>query len=359
MKKTFLSMLLIGSSCALFAQGGQAKKDTVPDTIPTTIVRDTVPVKDTVPKTTVTPTTPTTQTPTNPSTPDDKTTLKSTGQYSAYSAAVSVPPNIQGSFTTNFPGVSDVRWEQNQDWYRASYTTGGRRMRMMYDTRGNSFALALPVTSGLIPDDVIEKAYTLYGDNVYDITRLMLAPPKPDTTMAATTMNPTMPSATTDTTVSAEVTTDTSVAADPNAAVTNPAAVSGNPSMMTITVPPRGVIYQVRIIENGEVRTERMNEDGTPYTEAYWRVPDEQEMNQMDPNMNPTQPAPADSVQQMAPTDTSSMQRQDSTMHDQDSLIDDPDKSDDQKSEPDPNAPQKDSSQKSDATLPSSPKKEQ
>ena len=352
MKKTFLSMLLVGSSCALFAQGGQAKKDTVPDTIPATIVRDTVP------KTTVTPTptpTPTTQTPTNPSTPDDKTTLKNTGQYSAYSAAVSVPPNIQTSFTTNFPGVSDVRWEQNNEWYRASYTTGGRRMRMMYDTRGNSFAVALPVTSGLIPDEVIEKAYTLYGDNVYDITRLMLAPPKPEPNTMVATMNT---DSMANVNANANVSTDTTVSADANAEVTSNAAVSGNVNMMTAPLPPRGVIYQVRIIENGEIRTERMNEDGTPYTEAYWRVPDEQQMP-MDQGVSPTPVAPADSLQQTAPADTSTMQPQDSTMHDQQGVLDSTDKSDSDTSQPDPNAPKSDSSQKSDATLPSSPKKEQ
>lgn len=318
MKKAFLSMLIIGSSCALYAQVEQTTKDTVPNA---------------------------TVTPPPTSTPDDKTTLKSSGQYSAYSAAVSVPPNIQSSFTTNFPGVSDVRWEQNNEWYRATYTTGGRRMRMMYDTRGNSFALALPVTSGLIPDDVIEKAYTLYGDNIYDITRLMLAPPKPEPNM----MSPTM---STDTTTMANpnVPADTTVSADPNA------AVSGNANMMTATLPPRGVIYQVRIIENGELRTERMNEDGTAYTEAYWRVPDEQQMT-MDQGVSPTPVAPADSVQQMAPADTSTMHQQDSTMHDQ-GAIDNPDGTDSDSSQPDPNAPQSDSSQKSDATLPSTPKKE-
>jgi len=331
MKKAFLSMLVIGSSCALYAQVEQTTKDTVPNA-------------------TVTPT----QT---PSTPDDKTTLKSTGQYSAYSAAVSVPPNIQTSFTTNFPGVSDVRWEQNNEWYRATYTTGGRRMRMMYDTRGNSFALALPVTSGLIPDDVIEKAYTLYGDNVYDITRLMLAPPKPEPSPMATTMNSdSMANANVDANANANVSTDTTVSADANAEVTSNAAVSGN--MMTATLPPRGVIYQVRIIENGEIRTERMNEDGTAYTEAYWRVPDEQQMP-MDQGVSPTPVAPADSMQQTAPADTSTMQTQDSTMHDQQGALDNTDKSDSDTSQPDPNAPQSDSSQKSDATLPSSPKKEQ
>ena len=59
MKKAFLSLLVIGSSCALYAQVEQTTKDTVPNA-------------------TVTPTAPTTQ---NPANPDDKTTLKSTGQY--------------------------------------------------------------------------------------------------------------------------------------------------------------------------------------------------------------------------------------------------------------------------------------
>ena len=156
MKKTILSMLLLGSSCAIFAQTEQTRDTTVnPTNTPTS-----------------TQTQNTSANTMNSTTPDDKTTLKSTGNYSAYNAVVNVPPSIRTSFETANPGMADVRWEQNNDWYRATYTTGGRRMRMMYDMRGNSFAVALPVTQGLIPEEVIQKAYTLYGDNIYDITRL-------------------------------------------------------------------------------------------------------------------------------------------------------------------------------------------
>lgn len=253
MKKTFLSMLLVGSSCAVFAQVEQTTTDTVPTT-----------------------TTPTTQpTMNNGSTPDDKTTLASSGQYAAYSAAVSVPSSIQTQFTTANPGASDVRWEQNNQWYRASYKVGAHRMRMMYDMRGNSWAIALPVTSGLIPDEVIERAYTLYGDNVYDITRLKTAP------KAMTS------STTTTTTTGTDVTANNSTTVNN---VDNSAAVNNNQNsgtgMSTSTMNVGGEIYQVRIIENGVLRTERMNEDGTPYTEAYWRVDSVDANNMNNQNMN-------------------------------------------------------------------------
>jgi hypothetical protein len=326
MKKTFLSMLLIGSGCALFAQVQQTTRDTVPTTT----------------------TTPLNTTPTT-STPDDKTTLRSTGNYSAYNAVVSVPSNIQTSFTTANPGVTDVRWEQNNDWYRATYTTGARRMRMMYDMRGNSFALALPVTQGLVPDEVIEKAYTLYGDNIYDITLLKTAPPKQNT-MNTTTMNNSGTMNGTTTTVNTTTTT--------NPPANGTTAMNNGTTMNTGTMNVGGIIYQVRVIENGEVRTERMNEDGTPYTESYWRVDsvdvntmNAQDMNQQNVNQQNWNNTTTDSLQQV--TDTSRTNMSDSTMNNAPQSSNTP--SDGTGNEA-PTSPTDDSSNKAntDATLPNS-----
>lgn len=272
MKKTFLSMLLVGSSCAVFAQVEQTTTDTVPTTTQPTMTQ------------------PTTTQPT-----DDRTTLASTGQYSAYSAAVNVPTSISTQFTTAYPTATDVRWEQNADWYRATYKVGAHRMRTMYDMRGNSWSLALPVTNGLIPDDVIERAYTLYGDNVYDITILKTAP-KAMTSSAATT---------TTTGVDANANMNNNANVNANADVNANANVSGT-TMGTSTLNVGGVIYQVRIIENGVLRTERMNEDGTPYTEAYWRN-DSLDVNQQQNWNNQQNMNQQNMDQQQTTTDTTNI----------------------------------------------------
>lgn len=332
MKKTFLSMLLVGSSCAVFAQVEQTTTDTVPTTQPTM-------------------TQPTTQPSTmnNGSTPDDKTTLASTGQYSAYSAAVNVPSTIQTQFTTAIPNATDVRWEQNADWYRATYKVGVHRMRTMYDMRGNSWSLALPVTNGLIPDDVVERAYTLYGDNVYDITILKTAP-KAMTQSATTT--------TTGVDANANMNNNANVQADVNANA-NVNATTGNnmnagTTMSTSTINVGGTIYQVRIIENGVLRTERMNEDGTPYTEAYWRN------DSLDVNQQHMDQQNWNNQQQQTTTDTTSTNIDDGSMNlnnNNSSTTTDNTTTDDNTTDQAPSTPNDDDSPEStntDATLPNS-----
>lgn len=279
MKKTFLSLLFIGTNCALFAQVETTKDSVPPATQPTTVQ----------------PTTVQPSTMNNGSTPDDKTTLGSTGQYAAYSSVVAVPTNIQTQFTTAVPNASDVRWEYNNQWYRATYKVGAHRMRTMLDMKGNSWSLALPVTNGLIPDEVIERAYTLYGDNVYDINRLKTAP-------KAVTMSNTSTTTTTGNDVNAN--NSTTVNNNVNNTTTGNATMDNSGNMTTSTMNVGGDIYQVRIIENGQLRTERMNEDGTPYTEAYWRVDsvdvnqqnmNNQNMNNQNWNNNQQQPTTTDS----------------------------------------------------------------
>lgn len=328
MKKTFLSMLLVGSSCAVFAQVEQTTTDTVPTTAqPTT-------------------TQPTTQPAMTGTTPDDKTTLASTGQYSAYSAAVNVPTSVSTQFTTAFPNATDVRWEQNADWYRASYKVGAHRMRTMYDMKGNSWSLALPVTNGLIPDDVIERAYTLYGDNVYDITILKTAP-KAMTSSATTT--------TTGVDANANMNNNANVDANANVSGTTGNNMNAGTTMSTSTLNVGGVIYQVRIIENGVLRTERMNEDGTPYTEAYWRNDsldvnqqnwnDQQNMNQQNMDNQQTTADTTSNINDGSMNMNSTDQQQPSTTTDD---------ATDQQAPSTPNDDDTPDSTNTDATLPSS-----
>ncbi len=106
---------------------------------------------------------------------NSNSTMSSTGSYNAYSAAASVPNKVQSAFQQAYPGATGARWEQSNDFYRVYYQNNGQDMNMYYDARGNSFMMALPVTQSGVTTDVISKIKGMYGTNVYDITPIKVA----------------------------------------------------------------------------------------------------------------------------------------------------------------------------------------
>jgi hypothetical protein len=108
--------------------------------------------------------------------------MTSSGSYNAYATA---PSNVQMYFTRDYPAASNVTWQQatniwNQgnaamntsNYWVATYNTAGRFNRVYYDYAGNHYLVALPVTSTWVPDDIVNKVGSLYGANIYDITSL-------------------------------------------------------------------------------------------------------------------------------------------------------------------------------------------
>jgi len=223
MKKTFLAMLMAGSSIAMFAQTTPTTSPTNPTTTPTT-------TPTTSPTTTTSPTDPTnttantdlnsntnnqitantstswapgtspywgwnsyglwnsnssmnTNTSMNNSTSVNNGTmnngtmnngnLNSTGNYSAYGTSVSsLPANVQMRFSSDFPASASqsYSWNQYGDWFHTQYMSNGRSTHYYYDTRGNGYALALPVIQTYVPEDIIDKALQKYGANLYSIS---------------------------------------------------------------------------------------------------------------------------------------------------------------------------------------------
>ncbi|HEY0057588.1 MAG TPA: hypothetical protein VGB56_00550, partial [Flavisolibacter sp.] len=156
MKRTILSMLLLGSTCALFAQTTGTTQSAPPDRR----------AMDTM----------------FSATGDDQaeqtTTNTSTGTYSAYGAYTSInsaPTYIQYSFTQSYPTATNVTWHQATDWYRASYMVNGRNMNVYYGPNGSSYAVALPVIQSYVPEDVISRAMSTHGQNLYSITGVKTA----------------------------------------------------------------------------------------------------------------------------------------------------------------------------------------
>jgi hypothetical protein len=95
-------------------------------------------------------------------------TLGTTTTSAAYS--VSVPASVQTSFTTAYPAAGTVTWSQSGDWYRARYRENGRLMESSYREDGKTFTrVASPVLRTYVPEDVVNKALDMYGVNVYAI----------------------------------------------------------------------------------------------------------------------------------------------------------------------------------------------
>jgi len=94
--------------------------------------------------------------------------MSSNNSYNAYS---NVPTNVRYSFQRDYPSASNVMWSQNNDWYHVSYLNNGQAMNTYYNLAGQTFNVALPVMETQVPADVVSRVSSTYGANVYDITR--------------------------------------------------------------------------------------------------------------------------------------------------------------------------------------------
>lgn len=230
MKKTFLAMLLLGSTLSMFAQNTPTEPTTNPTTTPpttnekvsadttrpttvtpaptTTTTDATMPMNTTPATTTTTATwngvstsaswTPETapaygwnnyriwnnmgsmypatrnsiSTTTSTSVAANNGNMSSTGSYSAYGTPVSsLPANVQMRFNQDFPtGVNNsYSWNQYGDWFHTHYISNGRLWQYHYSQRGDGYALVLPVVETYVPENIINNALQKYGSNLYSI----------------------------------------------------------------------------------------------------------------------------------------------------------------------------------------------
>jgi hypothetical protein len=130
--------------------------------------------------------------------------MNSNNSYNAY--GTDIPYNVRSSFNRDYQGSDNVKWQQSNEWWHASYSNNGQNYNRYYNAKGQSYSVALPVIETQVPTDVASKISSMYGPAVYDITK-----------------------------------------------------VKGynNQDM-----------YVVRILDNGQIRTERINEDGTQYKDS-------------------------------------------------------------------------------------------
>ncbi|HZH01318.1 MAG TPA: hypothetical protein VEY32_09565 [Flavisolibacter sp.] len=173
---------------------------------------------------------------------------KSTGNYPAY-GSVAAPSAVQHSFNQQYPGTTDAQWQRSYNGYwRATYRQNGMPVNVYYADNGQSFSVALPVLQGAVPPEVVAKAIDLYGNSLYDITMVKVrtndnAWSNNNGNMNANTNNNGMNGTT---------------SMNGTTGMTGNSGTTGTASTNTQNR------YIIRVIENGMLRAERMNEDGTP-----------------------------------------------------------------------------------------------
>ena len=165
MKKTILSLILIGGSCMVFAQN--ETRDTT--TRPTTNTYDS---SRTMNNTNINNGI---QTPVSNSgdTANSKSAMSSNNAYNAYgTTSVNIPYRAQMNLQKDYPTANNITWTQSGDWYHGTYMNNGRYSHIYYDDRGNTYSVSMPVTETYVPDDIMNKVTTMFGPMVYDVTTL-------------------------------------------------------------------------------------------------------------------------------------------------------------------------------------------
>lgn len=175
---------------------------------------------------------------------DMSTSMTSNNAYSAYGLnTVVVPASVDVYLRRDYPNAENVMWQQTGDWYHGIYTNNGRFSHVYYNMAGKTYNLALPVTQTYVPDDVVSKISSKFGPMVYDITTLQGAN-------------------------------------DQN-------------------------IYQVRVLENGQLRSEWIGEDGNSINDPYRTGDDEMLNNTMSNGMNQPQSSMNNTMQNSNTSTTS------------------------------------------------------
>lgn len=179
MKKAILSLLLMGGSYALFAQTDTTRRDTIPksDTL-----RDTSNYQNNMNNTnmnnnmnngTMNNGVMNNNNNMNTNSMNSNNSMSSNNAYNAYgTTSVNIPYSAQLNLQKDYPGASNITWTKTGDWYQGTYMTNGRYSHIYYDDRGNTWTVSMPVTQTYVPDDIVAKATTMYGPAIYDVTML-------------------------------------------------------------------------------------------------------------------------------------------------------------------------------------------
>lgn len=89
----------------------------------------------------------------------------------AGTAVSTLPLYVRTNFGRDYPNPANNQyaWNQYGDWFSTSYTGKGRLTQYFYDERGRGYSLSLPVIQTYVPEDVVDKALQKYGARLYSI----------------------------------------------------------------------------------------------------------------------------------------------------------------------------------------------
>lgn len=106
-------------------------------------------------------------------TADASASMNSTSANAAYSgtAVSALPANVQLRFNQDFPTAmnNNYTWSQYGDWFHTYYVNNGRLWQYHYSSRGDGYALALPVIQTYVPENIITSAIQKFGSSLYSI----------------------------------------------------------------------------------------------------------------------------------------------------------------------------------------------
>lgn len=108
----------------------------------------------------------------------DVASMNSTASYDAYATAVTaLPANVQLNFSKEYPGALNRQysWNQYGEWFHTHYTNQGRLTQYFYNQRGSGYSLSLPVIQTYVPEDIIDKALQKHGARLYSVSMVKAA----------------------------------------------------------------------------------------------------------------------------------------------------------------------------------------
>jgi hypothetical protein len=102
---------------------------------------------------------------------DNNGTLTNSSAYNAYANYTTTAPGYMNIYLQrDYPAASNVWWTQSGDWWHSYYMNGNQPMHVYYNQSGTSYTVSLPVRQNLVPESVIGKVNQMFGPTVYDVT---------------------------------------------------------------------------------------------------------------------------------------------------------------------------------------------
>src|ERR1035437_2467655 len=65
--------------------------------------------------------------------------------------ASKVPASVQGTFSKNFPGINEVKWEKEKGNYEANFKQNGQKLSALFDANGRLLETETSIDVSALP----------------------------------------------------------------------------------------------------------------------------------------------------------------------------------------------------------------